>query len=416
MNALSEKKNAVAMEVARVIYGGIDEKSPQWQSCQLVASAVEVLGEEFYLKVISQRPSASVAFEKQRAFNKTCPVSTKGILRRSDGATAVTEVSKEAWVFPDPLHGESVMAWFHNIGWAPVDQFSPQDEQATPAQELTLLGQQARNQGRLELAEYLYKAATLADPKYWRAMNEVGVLLQHQQRYDESLEFFNRAIEINPQSGELHNNRGMLLRSVGRADDAVKDCDEALRWLPGNEQIMLNAAGALDEVGRVDECMKIVRAYNERHPDNANARYNLALLLLLGDEFAEGWQAYDSRLLQPTANSHYEHFGVPRWRGEPLAGKSVLIWPEQGLGDEIMTASMVGDVIAAGAKVTYLCSERLDRSVHALVPDRAYRPARKLHVAALLPARAAACRNEAHQDSLRDVRLSDVAGGPGRAL
>jgi hypothetical protein len=113
-------------------------------------------------------------------------------------------------------------------------------------------------------------------------------------------------------------------------------------------------------------------------PDNAPVQANLGLLLLSVGRYAEGWPLYEARRalggpdIPPPA-------GIPPWRGEPVAGKSLLIWPEQGLGDEIQMARFAPVLRDMGARVTLACSPmllRLFRSLKVQVAANDARPPR----------------------------------------
>jgi hypothetical protein len=121
-------------------------------------------------------------------------------------------------------------------------------------------------------------------------------------------------------------------------------------------------------------------------PDNAPVKANLGLLLLSLGRYQEGWPLYEARRLlggpdiPPPA-------GVPVWQGEPVAGKSLLIWPEQGFGDEIQMARFAPVLRDMGARVTLACSPplvRLFRSLKVQVaPNDARPPRASLHVMAM---------------------------------
>jgi tetratricopeptide (TPR) repeat protein len=227
------------------------------------------------------------------------------------------------------------------------------------AEALCALGGLAKRQGDAERALSLYDRAIAADASYWRAYNDKGVLLGALHRYPEALQAYDAARALNPDSGEIRNNLGTALRALGRSAEALAHYEYALEVLAERDPIQLNAAAVLDDLGRTDEALARLDAFIAKHPDHVDAHDNKAITLLSAGRLAEGWREFPWRLRQPTANVRYDSFPVPRWDGESLAGQSVLIWTEQGIGDEIMTASMIPDALAAAGHVTVLCSERL---------------------------------------------------------
>ncbi len=89
--------------------------------------------------------------------------------------------------------------------------------------------------------------------------------------------------------------------------------------------------------------------------------YNEALLNLSCGRFAAGWDKFATRFSLPNAKFSYDHFPVERWDGESIDGKHVFVWMEQGLGDQIMMASMLKELNAAvgGGSLTLLCDRVL---------------------------------------------------------
>ncbi len=348
-----------ALDVGAIIYGGImSHYGDQMSKCLQV---VKTLGDAARSPIsIGRYNNAQKAFEQQAEFNRKYPITTKGTVTLENGTKITTCVDAAAMVYPDSVGGEKVMAWFGNVGWRDISAFTVEESKVTTSQELTQLGQQSRARGNNDMAERLYAAAIQADDKNFHAMNELGVLYAGDQNYEFALAYYTAALDVEPHSAQVLNNRGNLYRAIGRPEEAMADFEEALRWLPGNELISLNAASVMDDVGRTDDCLKVIDEHLFRNPGKVTVQYNRALVLLGAGRFVEGWKAYDSRLWQQTANSHYEHFNIPRWDGSDLSGKTVLIWGEQGLGDEILTASMIRDVLDRGAQVTLLCSRRLE--------------------------------------------------------
>lgn len=94
----------------------------------------------------------------------------------------------------------------------------------------------------------------------------------------------------------------------------------------------------------------------KRYPGHASLRYVRSLLLLSQGNFAEGWEDYEYRLLTQQPCNRARMLSWPKWEGERLQGKRILVTSEQGYGDEIMFASCIHDLEKEGAIVTFLCS------------------------------------------------------------
>lgn len=351
-----DKETEAALIIARVVYGGVLSDSPQWKTCLDTARA---LGGGYVASLYAQRKApAEESFKACSEFNKKNPLGTSGVL--NDGQQQLQgRVEQGAMVFPDLMNGETVMAWFSGVGWRDIKQFSAEVKMPTDAEHLVVMAQQARAGGNLKMMKALLETALILDPGCWHAINDQGTMAASEAKFDEAIERYTAALALTPKSGEILNNRALAYRNSGRLLEAAQDCEQAHKYLPGNDQILQNTSMIYDDVGRVDDALALMDLQIERSPDNAFCHYNKALLMLGAGRLAEGWKQFEWRLRVSAVNSHYEHFDAPRWNGQSIDGKTVLIWPEQGLGDEIITASMIPDAIAAGAKITLLATDRM---------------------------------------------------------
>ena len=113
-------------------------------------------------------------------------------------------------------------------------------------------------------------------------------------------------------------------------------------------------------IGRVEEAVDPLRRAAEADPKNPWIRFSLGMVLLSLGKFEEGWAFYDARGELPERRGA-RPAGVPEWRGEDLAGKSILIVREQGFGDEIQFARFAPMLKRMGASVLLLCAPPLER-------------------------------------------------------
>jgi hypothetical protein len=109
----------------------------------------------------------------------------------------------------------------------------------------------------------------------------------------------------------------------------------------------------------VGEAEGLLRTAIGREPDYAQAHFNLSRVLLMRGNYAEGWRENEWRWDCPEFPSTWREFPYPWWDGGSLSGKRVLIWSEQGIGDEIMFASVIPNAIAEAQHVILECNARL---------------------------------------------------------
>ncbi|MBD1550668.1 tetratricopeptide repeat-containing glycosyltransferase family protein [Pseudomonas typographi] len=147
--------------------------------------------------------------------------------------------------------------------------------------------------------------------------------------------------------------------ALARYHDAVACCKLGVELLPNHTAFEFNMALVLEELGQYTEAFKYYQKILAREPEHIGVNNNLALLMLRLGQYPEGWSHYEWRWAR-VQKDRYQHFNIPRWEGQALAGKRLLIWAEQGIGDNIMFGSMLPDLLALGATVNFEVYERLE--------------------------------------------------------
>jgi len=150
-------------------------------------------------------------------------------------------------------------------------------------------------------------------------------------------------------------NLAAIRRRAGDFEAARTLIGQAIARAPDRPGLHRNLGNLLHEWGRLDEARAAYRAELARHPGDAEAQAGLARVALSLGDYAEGWSMYDHR----EARSRAATRGLAReWRGEPLAGRRLLIWPEQGFGDQILAVRFLPRL---DAQVTMVCMPQLLR-------------------------------------------------------
>ncbi len=214
-----------------------------------------------------------------------------------------------------------------------------------------------------------YRQALSIKPDYAEAHSNLGVALEAQGRPDEAIASYRQALSIKPDYVKAHSNLGVALQAQGRAEDAIASYQQALSIEPDYVDAHINLGVALQAHDRSDEAITSYRQALQVKPDFADARFNLALALLHRGYFEEGWQCYEARFDKNKTQRTTEipALSFPRWQGEDVRGKSIVIWPEQGMGDEIQSMRYVSLLKSAGAaRVTVVCKVPLKALFHSV--------------------------------------------------
>jgi tetratricopeptide (TPR) repeat protein len=189
-----------------------------------------------------------------------------------------------------------------------------------------------------------------------------AVALQALGRLQDAVFAFDRTIALWPRHAGAHMDRGDALRGLGHWPAALESFDRAVALEPDNAAAWYNRGGALKALGRVEEA---VAAYDRAiaiQSDFAIAHHNRAVCRLHLGDYAGGFEEYEWRKACPTFSDPRYRLERP-WRGEPLAGKSLFVYPELFQGDVIQFSRFVAAAERAGAKVSFAAP----RAMHALL-------------------------------------------------
>lgn len=208
------------------------------------------------------------------------------------------------------------------------------------------LGSLLARQRRLAEALPLFCAAAERDPRCADGPANLCAALGELGRLEEAAEAGRRAVALQPGHANAQANLGASLVRLGCAEEAVAACTAALRASPRHAGARANLGLALTRLGRFKEALAALRASLQLAPGHRDARLGLATTLLLLGRFEEGFAAYEGRPTPPAAPG-----APPVWRGEALAGRTIRLEAEQGLGDTIQFVRYLPEVAHRGARV-----------------------------------------------------------------
>lgn len=255
------------------------------------------------------------------------------------------------------------------------------------------IGEALKNSGDIKGAIEHYKRLIKTHPELLSAWRNLGLALQSEDLIEESIEFLEYYTARNPTDLATRLSLGSGYFKTGQFEKALTMFDGVLKTAPAHAEAWNNRGLALRMLGHEDEAEKAFGTALTHNHQLAPARYNLAHMMhetkgrqaalksldeaitlatdkpeahvkrsqpLLSDGLiAEGWSDYKWRFQQPPTYAGRRDHTVPMWDGSDLSGKSILIWGEQGLGDEILYAGLINDVIAMTQSVAIEVEPRL---------------------------------------------------------
>lgn len=214
---------------------------------------------------------------------------------------------------------------------------------------------------RLSEAIQAYHQALQLAPQFFDVWSNLSAALKSADQLDAAIEAGRTAVALRPGSAPAHLNLGNALKARGEWREAEQAYRRAVALDPKEPRYKLNLANSLREEGRLAEAIPMLRETVREHPNFPEAHRDLAFALLLSGELAPGWVENEWRWQTLDMQAKRRSFVQPTWSGEPLNGKSLLVYTEQGFGDAIQFVRFVHHAFERGAQVILECQPALFR-------------------------------------------------------
>lgn len=248
---------------------------------------------------------------------------------------------------------------------------------------------------RYEIAEArrLLERALEFDPLCFEARVNLAAVLQEQHEWGKALQVIEETVRVRPADphvryalGRAHWQRGAygaaeqalrevtrlapdridaavdlgkILYECGRAADALEHIGSVLASQPGSAVAHVFRGFVLETMGEFGQAMECYEKALALDPQMVQAHVNRGVLRILAGEFEPGWAEYEWRMRTEEVVGAYKRFPMPRWDGSPLAGRTLLVHAEQGIGDQIMYASCIPDAITQAKHCVIECADKV---------------------------------------------------------
>ena len=214
------------------------------------------------------------------------------------------------------------------------------------------LGHVARGLRDYEAAAGCFYRAIALAPDYAEAYSNLACTQKDLGQLEAALLSCEKAIQLKPGYAGACLNRGSILKDMRRMQEALCSIEDAIKAKPDYAEAYVNRGNTLKEMMRIDEALASYDVALHLQPGWAETRWNQALTYLVAGDYRRGFPLYESRWQWKDFPSEKRNFPQPLWLGrEEIAGKTILLHAEQGLGDTVQFCRFIPQVVALGARV-----------------------------------------------------------------
>ncbi len=213
-----------------------------------------------------------------------------------------------------------------------------------------------KEQDKLQEASRAYQAAIKNRPDYPQAFNNLGSVYHDAGEVQNAVECYRKAVSFDSNFADAYQNMAVALHDQMNFASAKEAFQKSLD-LKCSPEALKNLANLLKDQGYINDAKQCFEKSLELRPDFSEALYDLSLLHLMEHNFDQGFDLYENRWETRQWGSERNFQSIPRWQGQP--DKTVLVWAEQGIGDEIMFSSMIPELEKVSSSITVQCDTRL---------------------------------------------------------
>lgn len=183
-------------------------------------------------------------------------------------------------------------------------------------------------------------------------LNSLGNRAYHSSDLATAERYYVAAVEADPLGADGWGNLGLVWHTIGETRDAFNCYQKALALNPNLVPTIVNLGMLTEQMGYRDNAIRLYERALELQPGFARASGNLGAALLKRGEFVAGWRLLDARFTTMPPASVMRHYPIPLWDGSERPQR-LFIWPEQGIGDQILYASVLVEI--SGMAIPFTC-------------------------------------------------------------
>jgi len=215
-----------------------------------------------------------------------------------------------------------------------------------------------KSAGEWKRSEDIYRELLVATPGDFDLSMKLAYVLVLQRQYQEAIMLYESMLKTSPDHYQILVSLSYVYEAVGNIDAAIKAAERSIQVAPTQPEGYNNLGNALKLQHDLEGARENFKKAISLRPDFAMAEFNLATTRLLQGDLAAGWGGYERRTAIDA--SPPQQYPGQQWQGEPLTGKSICLWCEQGFGDTLLFLRFAIELKQRGAeRVLVLCQTEL---------------------------------------------------------